>query len=267
MIKVSDILGKPLISLVDAQNPGFIVNVWFNDKLTQALTAEIVNDESDDGERVFAPLRYTQCEGDAAVIKSSALIVPENMKSAVIPCPINRKCFNQSGKDLGRISDVTLSGNRVTEIICDNASFAPDKLLSAGDDIYIFNDTDKPIKLIKRKTKKQVRETDTALQSPNAQLSAMPTESQPEPQPQKRSLAPIVQTNQVQTPTAPQSVTVTRTPMDRVKDYAFLIGKQVHSPILSRGKIIIDEGSTVDADIIELARIENKLIQLALRAY
>ena len=75
MIKISDFLGKPLISISDAKSVGYVSNVWFDGKLQYAKTAEITNDDDDDyPERAYVELRYMQCDGDAAVIKTTAHI-------------------------------------------------------------------------------------------------------------------------------------------------------------------------------------------------
>ena len=45
------------------------------------------------------------------------------------------------------------------------------------------------------------------------------------------------------------------------------MGKPVHSDIISHGRVLIPAGSVVDENVIEYARRENKLVQLALQAY
>ena len=62
MIKISDFLGKPLISISDAKSVGYVSNVWFDGKLQYAKTAEITNDDDDYPERAYVELRYMQCD-------------------------------------------------------------------------------------------------------------------------------------------------------------------------------------------------------------
>ena len=240
MIKISDFLGKPLISISDAKSVGYVSNVWFDGKLQYAKTAEITNDDDDYPERAYVELRYMQCDGDAAVIKTTAHISASNLVSATTPCPINRRSFNQSGKALGHVRDVTIEGRNVQQIICDKATFSPKELLSLSENLCIFNDTGSPIKLAKARVPRPSRTAEKT---------------------------PVQIHTSVQTPKTPQSITVTRTPGVPVKDYSFLMGKPVHSPVLSGGQVIIPAGTVVNEKIIELARRENKLVQLALRAY
>lgn len=240
MIKISDLLGKPLISLFDAKAVGFISNVWFDSKLVAAKTAEITSDDDEFPERSYTQIRYMECDGDAAVIKSLAGVTSLNSSVATVSSPINRRAFNQNGKDLGTVRDVILENNRTQKIICEKAEFTPKELLSLGDNLCIFNDTGKPIKLARPKV--------------------------PRPTP-KAAETEVNIFSAVQTPRMPQSVTVTKTPGVPVKDYSFLMGKPVRTPVLSGGKILIPAGKIVDEQTIELARRENKLVQLALRAY
>jgi len=256
-MKVSELPGKTLIALSGAENAGYIINVWFDSKLSRAITVEIVNDDDETEMRKFAPLKNMECGGDAAVIRSSACIKEQNQSSAAVPCPVGITCFNQNGKALGKIRDIELSDCVVTEIICDEATFKPAQLLSLGDNC-IFNDTGKKISLPKPRPKNAQAGKDKLPKEPPVNAPEAPQNNAAQTY-DRRAYA-------VQTPTVPQSVTVTRTPPP-ARDYSFLLGKHVHSPVMSRGKVIIPEDAVVDAQIIELARLENKLIQLALRAY
>lgn len=267
MIKVSELTGKPVISLAEAKNLGYISGIWFDGKLTSAKTAEILSDSDDAPERRYVALKSLAVGDDAAVVRSAQLAKESNMQTATAACPINSQCYNQDGKSLGYVCDVILSGDKVTEIICEKAGFAPSKLLAIGNALCVFNDTDKPIKLpspARRKKPKAAHNAPNPLHAPNhepPQNFAAPAREQPAP-----PLAPLAQSN-VETPATPQSVTVTRTPGEPVKDYGFLMGKPVHSDIISHGRVLIPAGSVVDENVIEYARRENKLVQLALQAY
>ncbi len=238
MTKISDLLGKPLLSLADAKVVGYVSNVRFDQKLTRARIAEITCDDDDFPERSYVRFSDLRCDGDAAVIKSLSVFVTDN--GATVACPINLPCYNQSGKDLGHIRDVVLEKSTVVQIVCDKANFVPKELLSLSERLCICNDTGAPIKLARPKV--------------------------PKPTP-KASAVPVDLHASVQTPTPPQSVTVTRTPGDPVKDYSFLLGKPVRTPVLASGRVLIAAGTVVSEKTIELARRAGKLVQLALRAY
>lgn len=259
MIKVSDITGKPVISIADARNPGYVAGVWLDGKLLFAKTVEILCDEDEMPERAFAPFRSVSWGEDAAILKSQSAVTEINSPSAVI-MPLNLRCYNTDGKFLGCVRDVEIDGSAVKRILCDDKTLAPEKLVSASADTLIFNDTDKPFKLPKvtkqNKThKKSVEKTEP------------PAAHAPILAPEQNISAPQKQSSTVQTPVIPQSVTVTHTPGLPTKDYSFLMGKPVHSPIVSQGRVLIPSGVVVDERVIEYARRENKLVQLALQAY
>lgn len=241
-MKVSDLLGKSVISLSDAQVLGYVINVWFDGKFAKAKTLEVANDEED--ARHYTELRTTKADGDAAMVKSAFALRTQNLTCAVLPCPIGRLCYNQSGKSLGKVRDVELTGNVTERIVCEKGTFTPAQLLSTGNDMCIFNDSDEKIKISKPK-------------KPRPAKPATPPSPPAPPAPQSN----------VQTPPAPQSVTVTRTPGEPMKDYSFLLGKPVHSPVYAGARILIPAGTVVNEHAIELCRRENKLVQLALRAY
>ncbi len=259
MLKVSELLGKTLLSLSDAQNVGYVGAVWFDAKLTRAKTAEIFSDDDQRPESAYVEMRQMQCDGDAAVIRSQAAVLPQNLASAVSPCPINCQSYNQSGKALGKVRDVLLEDNAVAGIVCESKTFTPAELLSLSRDMCIFNDTGAPVKLPKARFHRAAQKK---------AAKPMPAAIPPIAAPAERKARPIEdETNRVATPTQPQSVTVTRAPGDPVKDYRFLLGKPVHTPVMRGERVLIPAGTQVTEEVIELARRENKLVQLALRAF
>ena len=247
MVKASELAGKQLISLSDAKAVGCILRLGFDSKLTRAKAAEIVNDEDDDfPEHAFVPLRYLKCEGDAAVIKSvSSLSL--SAPADFVPFPIGAECFNQSGDKLGSLRDIELEKSAVVRLICEKQAFTPKELISRSDGMLIFNDTGAPLRVARKRVPRptQAKEKRTA------------------------KILPASETNvqSVMTPTSPQSVTVTRTPGEPVKDYSFLLGKPVRTAVVSGGKVIIPAGTLVSEKTIEIARKHGKLVQLALHAY
>ncbi|MDE7394783.1 MAG: hypothetical protein K2M95_01520 [Clostridiales bacterium] len=249
MIQVSDLPGKSLISLADAATLGYIANVWFDSKLQRARVVEIICDDDDRPERSYADFAKITCEGDAAVIPSAECLKSEKSAIASTPCPINRPCYNQSGKSLGTLRGILLENCNTVKIVCENGNFTPKELLSLGADLCIFNDTGKPIKIVR--PKKTAVQT-VAQAAPQA--SDAPTQDAPEE-------------SGVQTPPPPQAVTVSHAPGEPVKNYSFLLGKPVHTAVMHNGATLIPAGTVVDEEVIELARKYGKLVQLALRAF
>ena len=240
MIQVSDLPGKSLISLADATTLGYIANVWFDNGLRRARVVEIICDDDERPERSYADFSKITCEGDAAVIPSADYLTSIKSAAATVPCPINRPCYNQSGKSLGPLRGILLEKCNTAKIVCESATFTPKELLSLGANLCIFNDTGKPVKRPRGKSVKP-----TVL----------------------KASAPAAQENGVQTPPYPQTVTVSSAPEAPVKNYSFLIGKTVRTAVTNGDTVLIPAGTTVSESTIERARRYGKLVQLALRAF
>ena len=242
MIQVSDLPGKSLISLADAEGLGYVANVWFDSKLQRARVVEVICDDDERPERSYADFCKITCEGDAAVIPSADYLTSIKSAVATVPCPINRPCYNQSGKSLGRLCGILLEKCNVTQIVCENATFTPKELLSLGADLCIFNDTGKPLRRAKPRGS-----------------GVKPT--------RRTAFPAAAEQPGVQTPPPPQTVTVSSAPEAPVKNYSFLIGKTVRTAVTNNDATLIPAGTTVDEAVIERARRYGKLVQLALRAF
>ena len=242
MIQVSDLPGKSLISLADAATLGYIANVWFDAGLRRARMVEIICDDDERPERSYADFSKITCEGDAAVIPSADYLTSIKSAVAAVPCPINRPCYNQSGKSLGRLCGIVLEKSNTAKIVCESATFSPKELLSLGANLCIFNDTGKPLKRAR----------------PRGQVK---------PAVIKATQTPVTQENGVQTPPPPQTVTVSSAPEAPVKNYSFLLGKTVRTAVTNGDMPLIPAGTVVSEATIALARRYGKLVQLALRAF
>lgn len=141
MYKASDLLGKPLLSLSEAELLGTIGNIYFDDKMQKGTSILIY---TNDDEVRYLPLnKLINIDNDAAVVKSSDGLTEyvEGVRS-----PINSYAFNQDGKAKGQIKDVIMDGVKVVSFTLSDSSIEATSLMSAGS-ILIFNDSGKPVKL------------------------------------------------------------------------------------------------------------------------
>lgn len=141
MYKVSDLLGKPLLALSEAQILGTIANIFFDDKMSKGTFVLFYND---DEEPRYLPLaKITNFDSDAAVVKFAEGI---SESAEGLPNPINGFAFGQTGKSLGVIKDIVMDGTKVDSFIIGDRSYPVSDLVSAGN-LLIFCDGEKPIKL------------------------------------------------------------------------------------------------------------------------
>lgn len=266
MNKLSDLIGMPVITLSTAEKIGTVTDLWFDRKYTALKTAEIFEENEDTDQTFFIPADKLRL-GENAVILNSDLCIRTINPITAARNPVNSECYNHLGKSLGYVCDVILDGLKVNKIITDTVEFTPDKLLRSSDNVCVFNDTDKTVKLPKTVKRRSLQSAAPVSQPQAAYAPPAVAPTQPTPETLQQTAAPAQEPPQIETPALPLSVTVTHTPGEANKDYDFLLGKAVHSHIVSNGRILIPAGTVVDENVIEFARREKKLVRLALQAY
>lgn len=277
MVKVSELLSKQLICLDTATIEGTICNITFDTHLSVGKCLELFCEDESSPEKKFVQLKnVTSLNQDAAIVKSSDSIFYEWQAEEGGFNPINCLCYNSDGGSLGTVRDIILEGTRVEKIVLTSCEFTPKELLSYSDNLLIFNDTGKLIKLARPKPKmpKPVDFASATLHyDPSLAQDFLPNSAQ-------NSAATIdnIFLAQEAKPTAttpvfipPQSTKVLHSPQatpNTEDSYKFLLGKVVHLGIADNsGKIIIPENITVTPETITTARACGKIVQLALRAY
>ncbi|MBR2970274.1 MAG: hypothetical protein IKC48_00540 [Clostridia bacterium] len=145
MYNVSDLLGKPLLSISDALLLGTISNIYFDPKLQRGTFVMLYTAED---ERRFFPLsKISATSGDAA----TTLVADElTVEGSGVPSPINCYAFDHSGSCLGIIKDVVMDGCKVVSFIAGEHTLCADKLISIGS-VLVFNSGDKPVRLKPKK--------------------------------------------------------------------------------------------------------------------
>ncbi len=159
MYKVSDLLGKPLLALSEAQILGTIANICFDDKMNKGTFVMFYTGEE---EPRYLPLsKLLNFESDAAVVKCADGIV-QSVDGLLNP--INSYAFSQNGKSLGIVNDIVMDGTKVDAFIVDGRTLSSSDLISAGK-LLVFCDGEKPIKL-KLPTKKAEAEPKKEIRTP-----------------------------------------------------------------------------------------------------
>ena len=271
MINASELIGKKLVCLNTAGIFGTVVNLIFDSKLRTARFLQIFSEDEAEPELQYAAFKSVKhFEFDACVIADKSAISYEwNTHTANVFNPINRDCFNQSGKLLGRVRDIVLDGCSIKTVLIDELEFSPALLLSYSEQALIFNDTGKPIRLIK-KNRGIPKNTGTSTVSVHrAECGASaPLSGKPISRPFALSEPPMgrdIISLPLRVP--PEKTSVSRSPSKENGGgvYAFLLGKSLSRPLKDeRGSILVQEKSTVTEDVIQTARQHGKLVQLAL---
>ncbi len=149
MYKVSDLLGKPILALSEAQILGTISNICFDEKMAKGTFVMLYNKDDD---LRFLPLsKLMNFDSDAVVVKNADGLA-ENADGLVNP--INSYAFDQNGRSLGAISDIIMDGTKVDSFAVGEKTFPASDLISAGS-VLVFACGEKPIKLRPVSVKKE----------------------------------------------------------------------------------------------------------------
>lgn len=295
MLKVSELLSKQLIVLNSAEIIGTIGNIIFDKKLTSGKLLKIFTEDENDVPVQYVELKKVRnLEFDAGVIMDKAYLKNDfNTVVDGVINPINSQCFNQDGKELGIVKDIVLNGTKVEKILVDDKEFEPKSLLSYSEHLLILNDSEDTVKLSRVKpkiprTNSKVKTTTAVIH--NTPTSATMTISAQPIAPPTATATPTASTNptvsqidvkvkeeikkqEVTIPTkvSQENTNVSRSPSTAYPPtsttYKFLEGKRLSRAIVDDvGTIIIKENTIISKAVIDSARSNGRLVQLALYA-
>jgi len=290
MIKISELLGKPVVALVSATLVGTAVDIVFDSKLLKAMWLKIHNElDENEPETVYLKLAdINNLKSDALTIDHKGLITSSwQLTSRFAHNPINCLTVNQDGKILGYVRDIVLKDLEVEFLIIDGKEYNPKTIFSNSSRLLVFNDTDKPLALNvpKKTTVPKIAKTE------NLKVKIHTVNNKTKNAPKKVSKADEINSQQKSLPNLPidpdtkaiESVDVAypiRVPQEQTlvsrspasKDnvsivYGFLLGKTLARALYGDGNdLIAREHSIITEETILKAKNQSKLVQLALYA-
>ena len=138
MEKLSELLGKPVINIFEAQIEGYVKNILFDDKFQKALWLEIFDDENQEEKLVDVKSIYS-FNKDAIMLKNSEHIILANTIIQKQFSLVGYKVYSQTGKFIDKVSDVEFDNRlHVKNIFLKTQNILDKKLiLSIGKNIII----------------------------------------------------------------------------------------------------------------------------------
>lgn len=297
-VKVSELLSKRLICLSTAEILGTVSNIVFDSKMNKGLLLKIYNEDSDEASVCYADFKKVRgLEEDACTVKDKSGVSFEwNCSFSGVYNPMNCECYNQDGKALGRVREIDLQNTKVVSITVDKTRFTPAQLLSFSEQLLIFNDTGRPLKITKPAALKvpsaaEGKTQKVTLHNPAAQVKSAPkAQARALPQPDsagfylsenineqlERVIVDGIAAEQTNSEKNNISLPLKMPPLGHVTPqapeggqtpYAFLLGKTVRHEIRSEtGGVLIPDKTEITAETISIAKNAGKLVQLALHA-
>ncbi|GHV03769.1 hypothetical protein FACS1894211_16530 [Clostridia bacterium] len=151
-MNLSDLLGKPLISLYEGRLEGVIKNAVFEKPLKKALWL-ILFDERDETceEKALAPADVYSIGENAVMIKSGRALKDARTIDFSENNPINRPIYTAGGKLLGTVEDVIFGPKYTAEalIYASGQQMLVKDVLTAGADIVAIGDGEPDRKTVK----------------------------------------------------------------------------------------------------------------------
>ena len=238
MKKISELLGKPVISIYNGNIEGYINNVFCNNRLTKIEYLQFFSDENQ--EEKLSPIKNVYCVGeDAITIKKSEDVFVENTIMNIGINPINFDLYTINGKKLSKISDIEFNDKfAIKGIICqDGQTLSNKQILKLGTNAAIKSEPKNTIKISNFKSKAKILNSDSH--------QSIKVEIQNE--------LPLIPKSKV-SPLPKKVVT---------GGYEFLIGRKVDKNIYTDNKeLIIKKQSKITGAIIDAASKNGKLKEL-----
>ncbi len=135
MEKISKLISKKVISLEEAKEVGYVLNVILDENVKVYKGLIIVDEESENSFVLPRENIYSVGE-DTIVIENSAKLqfnISDNTNN-----PIGKLVYDSHGNSLGRVVDVELQGKTVKKIITNLCEFPQRYLRKSGDNFIIF---------------------------------------------------------------------------------------------------------------------------------
>lgn len=283
MRKISDFLSKPLISLNNATFEGTIIGFLCGKKLKtiEYLCILIENNTLDEIKYVSIKRIKNANENAVTVLNNLCIKNADDIDiMRFVENPLNSNVYTSDGKLEGRLTDVLFNDTDkiVTEIFIDDKPIPINRLASISRDIIILYGEGQPVvrKSAPRKIKKPAIDTpveildgiddtktdfdeigfavDTPTDNTDAQNTIQPA---------------TLKITEIPLPSALDGAkaepVVDKMPAKLISDYRFLLGRVVTNNIYNMQKVLIIRANTiVTAEIVEIARKNNKLIELTL---
>lgn len=135
MEKISSFISKKVISIEDAKQIGYVLNVIFDEKV-KFFTGLIIIDEESENSFILNKEDISAVGEDCVMIKDANSL--EFYISSLSNNPIGKIVYDCHGNMLGRVIEVEVSGKLVKKIITDKCEFPQKFIRKSGENFIIF---------------------------------------------------------------------------------------------------------------------------------
>lgn len=275
MIKLTEILSKPIISLSNCKTEGIVRDAVF-DRNFKRLKFLILfdNDEHLDDKSLNINSIYSYGE-NAIIVKDDEdlSLVVSNMQTCNKSNVINCSCYTYLGKFLGKVTDILLDEKYyVKGLVVGQTTIEITDIINTGEDTVIVQDKDIKVNVtnLKRKKKKCVKLQDIKLDNSQKVYILNPLEKFEEHEVKEEttnveeSVKELEENHVKEMPKIKYKLTeLPSNPMLVTTNYEFLIGRKLDRNLYSQNlELIARKNAKITTDIINKARLLNKTREL-----
>lgn len=155
MKTLSNLIGKPIISIYNGQIEGYVKNLLFDKKLTKVVFLQFFDDNTQE-EKLLQTKTIYKFGQDAIIIKNDSEVIIDTVDISNYINPINLEVYSLDGNKKGKIVDVALNECKVDNLILQNNKvLAINNVLNVGKNVVILKNELKKVKItdFKNKTK------------------------------------------------------------------------------------------------------------------
>lgn len=298
MAKLSEILGRDVVSRSDGSVVGRIEDVYFDEFCKNIRFFRLVCN----GDEYLLPIGSVASFSDAVMVEDGvSLLHPQDADiTAIVGSVKGRKVFTASGKSRGEVTDASFAASgRVSAIATDEGNYSPASFSALGE-VFLLKGSAKRkppqrTEFPKAKTDYKVHILDSsspekgardAAPSPALSPSSSQAQAHTSPPPQAHTPARATEApkgvevraespepeNPVYVRDAENGVSVLFggedfTPHRIIADYNFLLGRVVTDDIASyTGEPLAARGERVTTELVEKVRRHGKLMELTLNS-
>jgi len=262
MIKLTEILSKPIISINNCKNEGTVSSAVF-DKNFKRLKSLILFDNEEQMDSRYLNINSIYSYGE------NAIIIKDDNDLSVFPISgqvedkssiINCNCYTYLGKFLGKVTEIVMNDRfYIEKILVGNTEIDILDIIKTGVDTIIVQDNDKRVKVnsLKNKRKRVVKIENLKIDNSQKVYILNPESNEDsiesmadENLPTENALETKSKYNLDNNPYKPQFLTT---------NYDMLIGRKLTQNIYSSSfELIARKNTKITQEILEKARILNK---------
>lgn len=149
MKKVTDFLGKPVLSLYESTTEGIVKDLVFDKAFKKLKFIVLFTDNEFQEEKIVSVNDIYSYGENALILKNNSCLDLKTNLTDELSSPINNFVYTTLGKFVGTVQDVNIDdkNNIISVLLTNNQTIMLDKIVTSGKDAMFIQDETKEVKL------------------------------------------------------------------------------------------------------------------------